>query len=320
MIWQIFTRFFVLGWVSFGGPAAHIGYFRRTFVSELNWLDDRHYASIVALSQFLPGPSSSQIGFAIGYHRGRITGAIAAFLGFTLPSFLLLYLMAVTSSIWLESSLFQGAVHGLKLLAVVVVADAVTAMFQQFCQRAEARGIMLGAAVVILLWPVMAVQLFILIGGALLGWWLLGDRMGRGVHVARNVAAEPMYETSYDTSEGVSASVPVRWGYVLIFTLLLLFALTTAYSDSLAGLFGQFYQTGALVFGGGHVVLPLLQTAVAGSSVPTDLCSGMLWRKQCQAPCLLWRRFLARKCGSVTHCWVPLWQPWRFSCPDFYSY
>ena len=139
---QIFIRFFSLGLVSFGGPAAHIGYFRQTFVQELQWLDDKHYGSLVALSQFMPGPGSSQVGFAIGYHRGGLLGGIAAFLGFTLPSFVLLFLLAVTSSQWLEYSITQGVIHGLKLLAVVVVADAILIMFKQFCQRKTAKILM----------------------------------------------------------------------------------------------------------------------------------------------------------------------------------
>ncbi len=103
-----FCTFFSLGLVSFGGPAAHIGYFRKTFVEELGWLDDKDYASLVALSQFLPGPGSSQVGFAIGYRRGALPGAILAFIGFTLPSFLLMFLLAVSSYQYLSSDLFQG--------------------------------------------------------------------------------------------------------------------------------------------------------------------------------------------------------------------
>jgi chromate transporter len=120
-MWQIFIRFLTLGLISFGGPAAHIGYFRQLFVQELNWLDDKRYASFVALSQFMPGPGSSQVGFAIGYHRGGLLGALTAFVGFTLPSFVLMFLLALTSAHWLENIHVAGAIHGLKLLALVVV-------------------------------------------------------------------------------------------------------------------------------------------------------------------------------------------------------
>ena len=130
-----FKTFFLLGWVSFGGPAAHIGYFRNTFVEKLNWLDDKEYAQIVALSQFLPGPGSSQVGFALGYKRGGLGGACMAFIGFTLPSVMIMLALAMLSSQLTEASAFQNIVHGLKLLAVVVVADPTWGMYKNFCKE-----------------------------------------------------------------------------------------------------------------------------------------------------------------------------------------
>ncbi|ELI6446063.1 chromate transporter, partial [Aeromonas salmonicida subsp. salmonicida] len=129
---QVFIQFLWLGCVSFGGPAAHIGYFQRTFVERLGWLSQAEFAQLLALCQLLPGPASSQLGFAIGRHRAGLTGALAAFVGFTLPSFLLLLAAAIglgqlTANVWLEAAL-----HGLKLLALVVVADAVLTMIRQF--------------------------------------------------------------------------------------------------------------------------------------------------------------------------------------------
>ena len=121
----IFKTFFWLGWISFGGPAAHIGYFRKTFVEKMKWLDDNEYAQIVALSQFLPGPGSSQVGFALGYKRGGLLGACAAFLGFTLPSILIMIGLALLSSQVMDTSAFQNVVHGLKLLAVSRIASTV---------------------------------------------------------------------------------------------------------------------------------------------------------------------------------------------------
>ncbi|HAH03785.1 MAG TPA: chorismate-binding protein, partial [Vibrio sp.] len=131
---SIFKTFFWLGWISFGGPAAHIGYFRKTFVEKLNWLSDEEYGQIVALSQFLPGPGSSQVGFAVGYKKGGLTGAIAAFVGFTSPSVILMLILALVSNQLLEAPLFISIIHGLKLLAVVVVADATFGMYKNFCQ------------------------------------------------------------------------------------------------------------------------------------------------------------------------------------------
>ena len=139
-VWEVFYRFLALGCVSFGGPAAHIGYFQRTFVEQLQWIDGRAYARLVALSQFLPGPGSSQIGFCIGLRRAGLAGAVAAFIGFTTPSFLLLYWLATLAPG--AGHGFSGVISGLKLLAVVVVADAVLTMFKTFCAGRLAAGLM----------------------------------------------------------------------------------------------------------------------------------------------------------------------------------
>ena len=133
-IWQVFWQFFTLGWISFGGPAAHIGYFERTFVQKLQWIDSESYARLISLSQFLPGPGSSQIGFAIGLRHAGIIGAFTAFIAFTSPSFLLLYILATTNQAQ-DTPWLVGVTHGLKLLAVVVVADAILNMYKAFCKE-----------------------------------------------------------------------------------------------------------------------------------------------------------------------------------------
>ncbi|MEL4401872.1 chromate efflux transporter [Shewanella algae] len=242
-MWQIFVRFFSLGLVSFGGPAAHIGYFRKTFVEELGWLDDKDYASLVALSQFLPGPGSSQVGFAIGYRRGALPGAILAFIGFTLPSFLLMFLLAVSSYQYLSSDLFQGVIAGLKLLAVVVVADAAWGMFKQFCRSHITQMLALLSTVILLLWPGNLTQLLLLLAGAIVGLYGLNRE-----------APAP----------AKSGSMQLNWSALLIFLFLLLLT-GPLLAHPLAELFKQFYQTGAMVFGGGHVVLPLLESQLANS-------------------------------------------------------
>ncbi|MGS0676391.1 chromate efflux transporter [Shewanella sp. 125m-1] len=255
-MFQIFLRFFSLGLVSFGGPAAHIGYFRQTFVQELKWLDDKHYGSLVALSQFMPGPGSSQVGFAIGYHRGGLLGAISAFLGFTLPSFILLFLLAVTSSQWLDYSFTQGIIHGLKLLAVVVVADAIWIMFKQFCQRKQAKLLMVLSCVIILLQPSMLVQFGLLIVAAMVGRY---------------------YLSAEDDEPKATAQQPIKLNFfwLSIFSGLLIASLVViglskhAGISNLTELFSQFYQVGSMVFGGGHVVLPLLQSSV-GDAMSND--------------------------------------------------
>ncbi|WP_345845940.1 chromate efflux transporter [Shewanella algae] len=242
-MWKIFVRFFSLGLVSFGGPAAHIGYFRKTFVEELGWLDDKDYASLVALSQFLPGPGSSQVGFAIGYRRGALPGAILAFIGFTLPSFLLMFLLAVSSYQYLSSDLFQGVIAGLKLLAVVVVADAAWGMFKQFCRSHITQMLALLSTVILLLWPGNLTQLLLLLAGAIVGlYWLNREAPA---------PAKP-------------GSMQLNWSALLIFLFLLLLT-GPLLAHPLAELFKQFYQTGAMVFGGGHVVLPLLESQLANS-------------------------------------------------------
>ncbi|WP_428619121.1 chromate efflux transporter [Shewanella sp.] len=241
----VFKQFLLLGLVCFGGPAAHIGYFKRRFVDELKWLDAERFGAIVALSQVIPGPGSSQVGFAIGHHRAGITGAIAAFAGFTLPSFILLYLLAVASLGWLETSWFQGLIHGLKLLAVVVVADAVLGMFSQFCRQGLTRLLMLCAALVTLLLGGLESQLAILLMAAGIGGYYLSPT------ALESMPDEPLQS--------------LRLKPIPLALFLLLFGVALWWIGSGGGLtqvFAQFYQAGALVFGGGHVVLPLLESSV----------------------------------------------------------
>lgn len=242
----IFRTFFALGWVSFGGPAAHIGYFRHTFVEKLRWVSEQEYAQFVALSQFLPGPGSSQVGFAIGYHRGGLAGAWAAFLGFTLPSVLIMLLLAGLSSHLLDTPLFEQVIHGLKLLAIIVVADACLTMYRNFCQQRLTAGLCVLTAVAITLAPGLITQFAALLIAAFVG--------------QARLAPQP--------SSSPEAFRP-SWLALLLFVSLLLGLPLLAASSPLVELFGHFFQAGSLVFGGGHVVLPLLQNAL-GDSLSTD--------------------------------------------------
>ncbi|HDZ9225806.1 chromate efflux transporter [Vibrio cholerae] len=242
----IFRTFFALGWVSFGGPAAHIGYFRHTFVEKLRWVSEQEYAQFVALSQFLPGPGSSQVGFAIGYHRGGLAGAWAAFLGFTLPSVLIMLLLAGLSSHLLDAPLFEQVIHGLKLLAIIVVADACLTMYRNFCQQRLTAALCVLTAVAITLAPGLLTQFAVLLLAALVGQ-------------ARLAPQQPLSTTTFTPS----------WLALLLFASLLLGLPLLAASSPLVELFGHFFQAGSLVFGGGHVVLPLLQNAL-GDSLSTD--------------------------------------------------
>jgi chromate transporter len=235
----IFKIFFSLGWVSFGGPAAHIGYFRSMFVEKRQWLADDNYAQIVALSQFLPGPGSSQVGFAIGYQRGGLIGGFMAFVGFTLPSVLMMLLLAVASSQLMDASYFQHAIHGLKLLAVVVVADATWGMYKNFCKQNLSVFVCITTAVALLLFPSISTQILVLLLAALLGMkWLPG-------------------KTSPSTLPMTLSVRPLLLFVALLFGLPLLASMAPVIQ-----IFSDFYQAGSLVFGGGHVVLPLLQNIV----------------------------------------------------------
>lgn len=238
---QVFIQFLWLGCVSFGGPAAHIGYFQRTFVERLRWLTQAEFAQLLALCQLLPGPASSQLGFAIGRHRAGLAGALAAFIGFTLPSFVLLLAAAIgvgllTDNLWLEAAL-----HGLKLLALVVVADAVLTMSRQFCKTVLQQGIMVVTAAALWWQPGLLTQLVMLAGAA-----LLCARQGEGAMVAAPQAGERRQP---------------HWPTLLLFALLFL-GLPLLATDPASRLAADFYQAGSLVFGGGHVVLPLLQESV----------------------------------------------------------
>lgn len=240
-------QFLWLGCISFGGPAAHIGYFQRTFVERLGWLTQAEFAQLLALCQLLPGPASSQLGFAIGRQRAGLAGALAAFAGFTLPSFLLLLAAAIGlgqlgNNVWLDAAL-----HGLKLLALVVVADAVLTMSRQFCKTTRNQGIMVATAAALWWQPGLLTQLVMLAGAA-----LLCARVG----APQTPGPQP----------SPAQSTPVHQPH---WPTLLLFALLFVGLPLLGGPVGQlvtdFYRAGSLVFGGGHVVLPLLAESVGHS-------------------------------------------------------
>ncbi|WP_375057448.1 chromate efflux transporter [Zobellella sp. DQSA1] len=232
---QVFWQFFKLGWVSFGGPAAHIGYFQRHFVQQLGWIPQDRFASTLALCQFLPGPASSQLGFAIGYQRAGLGGAVAAFIGFTLPSFLLMLGLALAGQAWASQPATLAAVAGLKLFALVVVADAVLTMAGQFCRQRLTLALAVGTAALLWLMPGLFAQFAALLAAALVGaLWL--QKTGGDSH--RKIAP--------------------NWPFLLLFAGLFLLP-WLLHLDGTARIFADFYQAGSLVFGGGHVVLPLLQ-------------------------------------------------------------
>lgn len=255
--WQIFTVFLRLGLTSFGGPTAHIGYFREAFVEKQEWLSDQAYADLVALCQFLPGPASSQIGFAIGLKRGGWFGGLAAWLGFTMPSAIVLMLFGLSIASFANAD--TGAwMRGLQIAAVVVIAKAVYSMAKSLCPDRLRALLAVAAAVVVLVWPGTWAQVSVILVGGLIGWWLISAPTPGGDSDLR-MTQQPRPRIGW-----IALSV----FFILLLGLPPLAAISG--SDALTAISG-FYRTGALVFGGGHVVLPLLEAeTVAAGFVSED--------------------------------------------------
>ncbi|MGL6258305.1 chromate efflux transporter [Vibrio sp. WXL210] len=250
-MFSLFKTFFLLGWVSFGGPAAHIGYFRNTFVEKLRWLTDEEYAQLVALSQFLPGPGSSQVGFAVGYKKSGLIGGMLAFVGFTLPSVIIMLVLATLSAELSDLTWFDSVIHGLKLLAVVVVADATWGMYNNFCKSKVGLGLFVFTALALLLLPSIATQILVLMIAAIIGM--------------RTLQGEAPKDKLRFTAS---------WSPLLLFLALFAGLPFIAQLTPELSLFNSFFQAGSLVFGGGHVVLPLLQNLVGEQLGPDTFLTG----------------------------------------------
>ena len=243
---EVFKVSLKLGLTSFGGPIAHLGYFRNEYVVRRRWLDESTYADLVALCQFLPGPASSQVGIAVGQLRAGYLGAVAAWTGFTLPSAIALVLFAYGVDA-LGYRLGSGWLHGLKVVAVAVVAQAVLGMMRSLAPDRERATLAVAAAVIVLAVPGAWGQIGAIILGGLVGLALLRNNAPAD-HIALPLAV----------SRWTGASL-----LVLFFALLIALPLLAASVPSQSiRLFDAFYRAGSLVFGGGHVVLPLLQASV----------------------------------------------------------
>jgi len=245
-IWEVFRVFLRLGLTSFGGPVAHLGYFRAEFVERRRWLDETSYGDIVALCQFLPGPASSQVGLAIGIVRAGLPGAFAAWLGFTIPSALALILFAygvaeigdLANAPWL---------HGLKIVAVAVVAQAVWGMARTLCPDRNRVSLAVAAALLVLAVPSAAGQIGAIAVGGLIGWRFL-----------REGVAPASHRLTVSLGRGAAvAALTIFFAFLIGLPLL-----ARASGAHTIALVDSFYRAGSLVFGGGHVVLPLLQAAV----------------------------------------------------------
>ena len=251
---EVFRVFLTLGMTSFGGPVAHLGYFRAELVERRKWIDDQAYADLVALCHFLPGPASSQVGFGIGLHRAGLRGALAAFLAFTLPSAALMIGFAYGASL-LTGPIGQGLLSGLKIVAVAIVAQAVLGMAQSLAPDRQRAAIAVVAAVAALL-----------IGGA----------GGQIAAIVLGVAAGSLFCRTPAATATAHLRFPIRRGLSVaclsVFAVLLLGGplLAAVTGSSRLVLFDAFYRAGALVFGGGHVALPLLQAGVVAPGWVSD--------------------------------------------------
>lgn len=232
-----------LGITSFGGPIAHLGYFHDEYVRRRKWLDEKNYADLVALCQFLPGPASSQVGIGVGIIRGGIIGGLLAFLGFTLPSVivLILFALAVHAFDFYDASF----IHGLKIVAVAVVAHAIMGMGKKLTPDLTRKAIAILAVIAMLFWQTTWTQIAIILIAAIIGIFLFNKQ-----------------ETE-ETQKHLQLSLSKKIGiisFILFFALLLILPILSKYSNSdWIFMFDSFYRSGALVFGGGHVVLPLLE-------------------------------------------------------------
>jgi len=246
---QVFIIFLKLGLTSFGGPVAHLGYFRNEFVTRRQCLREDTYADLVALCQFLPGPASSQVGIGIGISQSGLRGGLAAWTGFTLPSALALILFAHGITTLQPSIVAVGWLHGLKVVAVAVVAQAIWGMAKALCPDKPRATVAISATILALAWPGIPGQMAAIIAGAMAGLFCLRHKQAT-VH-------EPHLFAPSKMSAVISLS--------LFFGLLLILPILASGGSQALALADSFYRSGSMVFGGGHVVLPLLQAEVVNS-------------------------------------------------------
>lgn len=288
--WTVFLAFLRLGVTSFGGPVAHIGYFHDEFVTRRQWLSERSFADLVALCQFLPGPASSQTGMAIGLSQAGFAGVLAAWVGFTLPSAVLLVLFSLGVGAW-GDRLPTGLLHGLKLVAVAVVAQAVWGMGRTFCNDRPRIAFATLACCIMLLMPVAWIQIAVIVLAAASGLMLF--------HPQAQQAHDPL---------PISVSRPVAAGLLAAFFILLfgLPLLERLLPGQPMAMLSTFYRAGSLVFGGGHVVLPLLQAEVVPRGwVSNDtFLAGYGAAQAVPGPLFTFAAFLGAAAGTPPNGWA----------------
>jgi chromate transporter len=286
----VFLAFLQLGLTSFGGPVAHLGYFRDAFVRRRRWLDEQAYADLVALCQFLPGPASSQVGIGIGLAKAGYLGALAAWVAFTLPSAVALIVFGY-GVVAFQDAVPAGLLHGLKVVAVAVVAQAVWGMARTLCPDAARATLAVLAAIAVLAVPAAATQIAVILAGGLAGLLSLqaavDDRPAAlGIAVPKAVAAAALAVFFV-----LLAGLPV---------------LAAAFPGQALALADSFYRAGALVFGGGHVVLPLLQSAVVppGWVGEDAFLAGYGAAQAVPGPLFTFAAYLGTVMGPAPHGWL----------------
>ncbi|WP_416202938.1 chromate efflux transporter [Alcaligenes faecalis] len=287
---EVFWAFLKLGLTSFGGPIAHLGYFRSEFVERRRWLDEHSYSDLVALCQFLPGPASSQVGMAIGLGRAGWLGLLAAWTGFTLPSAIALILFALGLA-GLQGVAESPWVHGLKIVAVAIVAQAVLGMARSLCPDRGRAALAILAALLSLLLPSAVGQVAAIAITGLLAWWRLD--------VAQSGAAQAH---AYPVSRKVGMVALLLFAGLLI----ALPVWAAASGSSVVQLLEGVYRSGALVFGGGHVVLPLLQASVVPSGVVSnaDLMVGYGAAQAVPGPLFTFAAYIGAIAQGPLHGWL----------------
>jgi len=289
---EVVTTFLRLGCISFGGPVAHLGYLRAELVEKRRWLDDARYADLVALCQFLPGPASSQVVFALGMHRARLLGALLASACFTLPSALLMigFAYGIAAADDLRGA---GWLHGLKLAAVAVVAQAVWGMGKKLCLDRARVSICIASAGIVLALAGAIAQIGVIAGGGLLGFWLYRHEVTDAAPPGEPPAAR----------RHLAAAAALGLFLVLLFVLPVLAAATESRPIAM---FDSFYRSGSLVFGGGHVVLPLLQAEVVPNGWLGDeqFLAGYGAAQALPGPLFTFAAYLGTAMSSGAHAWV----------------
>lgn len=293
-ILEVLVAFLKLGLTSFGGPIAHIGYFRREFVERRRWVDDETFTDLLGLCQFLPGPASSQLGFAIGLLRAGWGGGLAAWCGFTLPSIALLLVFAAIAPD-LGGPAGEGLIHGLKLVAVAVVAQAVWDMARRLCPDRRRAAIALAAMVTLVLLASVYAQLAVIALGGVLGYAFC-----RSVDTSQALVVRSAH--AFRISRFAGGVALVLFGMLLVGVPVL----RQTHGASLIVLFDGFYRSGALVFGGGHVMLPLLQhqTVTTGLVSSSDFLAGYGAAQAVPGPLSSFAAYLGWMAAGVPDHWL----------------